>query len=280
MSGGGCLPPRPRTCICTDCGTTTEPTRHGGSVAVPQSVQMQSRDRDGRHSPPDMASAWTWSRFSSGPPHLAQRRARTLTPLPPRTAHQSQPCPTSRSFMAAPLQCHNQCRCRHSPPDMVSPRPWTGARFRSTRSGPCPGSTPPPYTVHQPQACATSRSFMATQLLLTTTQCRCRCVVVAAGTLHSTWPLRPLLGVDRVGSRSRVMILDFASASHGAPATSLPHQSELHGDSVADHNHCRCRCVVAAAGTLHQTWPLHGHGPGQSCTVIWTGDEDLHARID
>ena len=25
MSGGECLPPRPRTCICTDCGIATEP---------------------------------------------------------------------------------------------------------------------------------------------------------------------------------------------------------------------------------------------------------------
>ena len=25
MSGGECLPPRPRTCICTDCGTAPEP---------------------------------------------------------------------------------------------------------------------------------------------------------------------------------------------------------------------------------------------------------------
>ena len=29
---------------------------HGGSVAMPQSVQMQVRGRGGRHSPPDMAS--------------------------------------------------------------------------------------------------------------------------------------------------------------------------------------------------------------------------------
>ena len=40
-------------------------------------------------------------------------------------------------------------------------------------------------------------------------------------------------GMDRVGSRSRVMILDSASASHRTPAASLPHQSELHGGSVA-----------------------------------------------
>ena len=25
MSGGECLPPRPRICICTDCGIATEP---------------------------------------------------------------------------------------------------------------------------------------------------------------------------------------------------------------------------------------------------------------
>ena len=58
------------------------------------------------------------------------------------------------------------------------------------------------------------------------------CVVVAAGTLHPTWPLR-CSGLTRSRSRSRVMILDSASASHRTPAASLPHQSELDGGSVA-----------------------------------------------
>ena len=80
---------------------------------------------------------------------------------------------------------------------------------------------------------------------------------------HSPPDMASPPGMDQVGSRSRVMNIDSASASHRAVSArlSLLHQSELHGGAVADHNQCRCRCVVAtglrsrSSQTLNQSKP-------------------------
>ena len=82
-----------------------------------------------------------------------QRRALTvMSPPPPRTIEQPQPCPIRRSCMVAPLQRQNTCRCLF------------GVPASETRTHLDSLSPSPPRTVEQPQACPIRRMFMAAPL--------------------------------------------------------------------------------------------------------------------
>ena len=126
------------------------------TVEQTQACLLHQSEQDGGSGADHIAGAGAWSgslALSIRVP-AADTRARTSSPLPPRTVKQPQACSTSRSLMAAPVQTTLQVQVRgrggkHSPSEC---RRQTRARTLTT---------PLPRTVEQPQACSTSRRLMA-----------------------------------------------------------------------------------------------------------------------
>ena len=94
-----------------------------------------------------------------------------------------------------------------------------------------PLSPPPPPTVEQPQACSTSRSFMAASVAKANT---CRCLITAASTLHHP----SAGGRDHYTPRVRLHIAPWSSRTlastsrtlqrHTSAGTGSMRQSTLH----------------------------------------------------
>ena len=170
-----------------------------------------------------------------------QRRARTLSPLPPRTVEQPQACSISRSGSlvnpsqrqrpaGAWLECQRQRRARTLsplPPCTVEQPQACSISRRGSMAAPSQQQRPagawlecqrqrrartlsphPPRTVEQPQACSIS-AFPVDSFTKAKT---CRCLVGVPAAETSTH-------------------LESASASHRGAAASLLDQSELHGGS-------------------------------------------------
>ena len=209
-----------------------------------------------------------------------QRRARTLSPPPPRIVEQPKACSSSPSFMAAVVaKAHNLQvqlsgpRGKHSPPECQQQR-----QARILRS------PPPPRTVEQPQACSISRSLMAAPVVMAHNlqvqvpsprsgkrsppkcqrQRRARtlgppppCTVEQSQACPIRWSFvaafvckgkRLAAGagarwqaLSKVTAAETSTHFGCASASHRGAAASLLDQSEVHGGSVAKADHLQVR---------------------------------------
>ena len=134
--------------------------------------------------------------------------------------------PISRSLMAAPFAKATTCRCLIITAASTLHHPSAGGTDEHA-----PLSPPPPPTVEQPQACSTSRSFMAASVAKANT---CRCLITAASTLHHP----SAGGRDHYTPRVRLHIAPWSSRTlastsrtlqrHTSAGTGSMRQSTLH----------------------------------------------------
>ena len=104
-------------------------------------------------------------------------------------------------------------------------------------------TAPLPHIMKQPQACSISRSFVAASLLPRQTTCiRCKCMVMAASTVHQSASSRNEHKTLRPPPPCTVKPPQAGSISRSFVAAPLLQRQTT----------CRCMCVVLTASTLRQ----------------------------